>query len=377
VILLAALAAASFPVQPYRYARPLQPAGPGPVELVPDGALYAHTRPGFADLRVVDAAGEQVPWRPEPEPQQASERTLPVLDRGRRGAFAVARVDLGPTDHAVDRVVLDVPDQRFVGSVTVLGSDDRTSWTTLGTTEIYAVGGAAPARSTTAVLSSPSDFRYLELRATHVSRIDRVTVAATPKRAALVRVPAAVQAGPSVVNVDLGHPHVPVDELQISAGTPRYNRAFTVESGGVVVAAGRLVRVGGGKPTVVPLAVRTKRLRIVIENGDDPPLRGIRVSLSARPRTLLIEGGHPGPLALYYGGPARAPVYDYARLPRSALALARAKPGFLGAEVANPKFSLVDRRSFFARHRSLVTVALALAALAVIGAAGLALRRNA
>ena len=95
----------------------------------------------------------------------------------------------------------------------------------------------------------------------------------------------------------------------------------------------------------------------------------------ATPRTLLVEGGHPAPLTLYYGGRIRPPEYDYARLPSSALALGRARPVALGPERQNPLYHVVDTRSFFARHGSLVTLALVAAALAVVAAAGLAIRR--
>jgi hypothetical protein len=114
----------------------------------------------------------------------------------------------------------------------------------------------------------------------------------------------------------------------------------------------------------------------VIENGDDAPLRAIRVEALARPRTLLVEGGHPGPLTVYYGGAVAAPTYDYARLPRSALALDTARRGALGAEATNPDFRVVDHRSFAARHGSLLMLALGLAAAVVLGAAALALRRT-
>jgi hypothetical protein len=122
--------------------------------------------------------------------------------------------------------------------------------------------------------------------------------------------------------------------------------------------------------------VRARVLRVRIANGDDPPLHGIRVEPLARPRTLLLEGGHPGPFTLYYGGDVPAPIYEFARLPRAALALGQARPGALGPERANPRYHVVDTRSFFARHRSLVTAALALAAAAVLAAGALALRRT-
>jgi hypothetical protein len=238
------------------------------------------------------------------------------------------------------------------------------------------VGGARPARSTTALLP-PTDFRYLELRATHVSRIAGASVTRTPEGPGLRVIPARVTVNPKAIVVDLGYARTPVDELRISADTPRYVRPFEVSlPGGYIVGGGELVRVGPAKPTVVPLSVRTRFLQIAIDNGDNPPLRGIRVEALARPRTLLVEGGHPAPLTVYYGARVSPPEYDYARLPRSALGLDRAQPARLGPERKNAGFRLVDTRSYFARHRSLVTAALVLAAAAVIGAAALTLRRG-
>jgi hypothetical protein len=191
-----------------------------------------------------------------------------------------------------------------------------------------------------------------------------------------VRVPARVRTGAELVVVDLGHRNVPVDQLRISSSTARYDRPFTVIAGSATVAAGSLVRLGPARPTVVPLSARTRYLRIAIRNGDDPPLAGIRVEVRARPRPLLVEGGHRGPLTLYYGGRVRAPDYDYARLPGGALALPRATQGALGPERRNAAYRLVDTRSFVQRHRSLVTIALAAAAAALIATTALALRRS-
>jgi hypothetical protein len=370
---IALVAAIAVQVEQFRYARPLQARGTRPAELVADGPMFAHARANFADVRIADANGDQVPWRTPPQPPTAVERRLPVLDAGRRGDTAVARVDLGPAHVVIDRVRLEIPDARFHGSVTVLGSDDRTTWTRLSTTEIYSVRGARPARSTTALLP-PSDFRYLELRATHVMRIDGATVARTRQAPKLRRIAVRVTVKPTAVVVDLGYAKTPVDELRISAATRRYARPFQVSlPGGYVVAAGELVRTGAPRATVVPLGARTRFLEIAIDNGDNPALRGIRVEALARPRALLVEGGHRGPLTVYYGARVASPEYDFARLPRSALG--RSQPAVLGPERRNDAFRLVDTRSFVARHRSLVTAALALAGVAVIGAAALTLRR--
>jgi hypothetical protein len=359
------------PIEHLRYARTLQPADAAQARLVPDGRMYAHAQEDFADLRVVDARGDQVPWRSAPEPQASPVRSLLVLNSGRVRGAATALVDRGPGRTIVDRLTLLVPDAEFVGSVTVSGSDDRRTWAVLATTQIYSVGGAVPARSTTALVP-PTDYRYLRLRATNVSRIDGVTVAAAPPQPRLVRLPVRVSTGAAVIVVDLGR-RVPVDELRIAAADPRYDRPFTVSTSRRVVAAGRLVRLGAPRTTVVPLAVRARRLRIRIADGDDPPLRGLRVTVLQRPRTILLEAGHPRPFTVYYGGSVAPPVYDYARLPVDP----RAQPSALGAERRNTAYRVVDTRTFFARHRSLVTVALALGAAVVLAAGALALRRPA
>ena len=359
-------AVAALALQPFRYERTIDAPRAAVVEVEPDGRLYAHAARDFADVRIFDADGDPVPWRKAPQPAAIVARPLPVLDRGRRGAFAVARVR---TPMPVDRVTLVVPDRRFVGTVFAYGSTDGRVWTKVASSQIYSVAGAVTSRSTTVLLPA-NDFRYLELRATHVSRIDGVVVSSSP-HTELVRVPASVRVTGASVVVDLGHANTPVDELRITSTTPRYDRPFAVSAHGVVV-TGRLLRVGGPSTTVVGIDVRTRYLRLTVDNGDDAPLRGLRVTTYARPRSLLVEGGHPGPLTMYYGGRVAAPAYDFARLPVPSEPV----PATLGPERANPSFRVVDRRSVFARHHALVTAALAGAAGLLVAAGALALRRT-
>ena len=312
MIPLAAVAAASLSLQPFRYERPLRPAGPGPVELVADGPLFAHTLPGFSDLRIVDAHGAQVPWRSLPA-VVAGQRSVRMLDSGRGpDGTAVAVFDLGPGHHVVDRITFDLPRAHFDGAATVLGSDDRRAWVAFPSTEIYDVGGARPARSTTAVVPSV-DYRYLKVVA-RVPSLDSRRDGVAGRGAGCAAPAARARRGPTgatVVTVDLGSRNVPVDELRITAATARYDRPFDVRAGGRDVASGSIVRIGPPQVTRVPVAV-----------------------------------------------------------------LDQARHGALGAEQANPAYRVVDNRSFFARHHSLVLIALALAAAAVLASAALALRRR-
>ena len=183
----------------------------------------------------------------------------------------------------------------------------------------------------------------------------------------------------TILTLDLGWRNVPVDELRASARSRRYDRPVVIEvsnDGGSwrPVAWARISRFEGSSPGPIPIGVRARFVRLRVENGDDPPLSGIEVTATSRSRTLVLEDGHVLPYRMFYGAPGlRAPDYEFARIP---FAPSRATAdGVLGPERANPAFDLPGK-SFGERHRWLVQVALALAALAVAIAGFLAFRRR-
>jgi uncharacterized protein DUF3999 len=386
VLVLAAPAAAGLDPNAFRYERALRAESGGPIAFEPDRRLYGHAQLDFGDLRIVDGKGDQVPWRLEPERSPAPPEQVRVLNSGRRGAQAVALLDLGPTRRVHDRVDLDVAGQSFVGRATVLGSDDRRTFTNLGSTRIFDLQGASGRVRSTTVTFSPSDFRYLELRATGVQRILGATVSGKAQRPDLrplaARVSVRQLSRATRVVVDLGYRNVPVDELRVTAATRRYDRSIEIEAlngPSTPVTGARIFRYFGRTSPPVGLDVRARRLRITISNGDDRPLRRLRVQVLARPRPLLVAGGHPQPLRVLYGGRRHdAPDYDFARLPENVLGLGRLRRGALGPETLNPDFEPApDTRSFVKKHPAVVDAALALAA-AALGIGGfLALRRRA
>jgi hypothetical protein len=376
-------AAAGLDRTDFRYQRPLVAgAGGEPVLIEPDGPLFEHSLPGFVDLRIADARGRQVPWRRARSERVAAPEAVPLLNSGRQGRLAVALLDLGARRRIRDRVVLEVPDRGFTGRAVILGADDRQGpFTRLSATGIYDVRGAQTARSTVAVFP-PSDFRYLLVRATGVSRIAGASVSGARERPRLFRrtarsVSQRQEGTRTIVTLDLGFRDIPVDELRIAAATARYERPIAILGSNfrrrfVPLAAARIFRFPGSASAPISIGAHRRYIRIEIENGDDAPLRGIEVSAWSRSRALLLEGGHPLPYTVYYGSPrANAPSYDFARLPTSALGVARAVPGRLGPEHETATFEPPpDTRSFTARNPGLVTGALALAALA-LGAVGL------
>lgn len=381
--------AAPFDRTDFRYVRALLGgSGAGPVLVEPNGALYEHSLPGFADMRIVDARERGVPWRAAPQTARgAAPEAVPVLNSGRQGRAAVALLDLGERRRIRDRVVLEVPDRGFVGRAVILGADDRDGpFTRLSATGIYDVGGASSARSTVAVFP-PSDFRYLLVRATGVSRIDGATVSGVGERPRLLRRTAKSvsqrEVGErTIVTLDFGFRDVPVDELRIAAKTGRYERPLTILGSNdrqrfTPLTVARIFSFAGSSSAPIPVRAHHRYIQVEVDNGDDAPLRGIEVSAWSRSRALLLEGGHPGPYTVYYGSPrASAPSYDFARLPAAAVGADGAVRGRLGPERENPAFEPPpDTRSFTARNPRLVTAALAVAALA-LGAVGLLVLRG-
>jgi hypothetical protein len=184
----------------------------------------------------------------------------------------------------------------------------------------------------------------------------------------------------TVSTLDFGLPGVPVTRLELRAAGPRYDRPVVVEGSNdrgtfVIVAQGRMTRAPGLVSPALQLDSRFRYLRMTIQNGDDPPLRGVHSETFGPSFALMVEGGHPAPLRLLYGADVRAPSYEFARLPVER-PVAVLDPSRLRRETANPAFELPGE-TFGERYRWLVQAALAVAALVVVGAGFLALRGRA
>ena len=372
----------------FRYTRTLIAQSGAPVSFEPDGPMYGHARVEFPDLRIIDAEGTQVPWRPQPTATAVPSESVSLVARGRRDGTVTVVVDRGAVRPVIDRLELDIPDRVFVGSVEVQGSTTGAEGTygALSTTPIYSVRGAVAARSTTAVFP-PTDYRYLLIQARGVSQVTAARVARDSSRPPLERVDARStrrdRSRATVVRLDLGHARVPVDGLRIHSSTPRYVRQVTVGGSNdgttfTSLNAVEIARFPGVDLSTISLAARHRYLRVTIQNGDDAPLDGLRVTARAMSRPLLLAGGHKPPFRLLYGdATVPAPTYDFARLPAAATGFERARHGILGAEGTNELFEAPgDTRTFFERNDYVIEIVLVVATIIVAAAGVLALRRR-
>jgi hypothetical protein len=399
-VVLAALVSASLALaidtSSYRYERLLRGGATArPTLFGPDREMYGHAQLGFADLRIVDGAGREVPWRRVPVRTTPRRVPVRVVEAGRRGDAAVALFDLGPRRSLRTRLELDIPDTGFVARVAVLGTDDRRAYTLLSTSVIYDVEGVVGRARSTVVAFPPSDFRYLQLRARGVSRIAGAAafrqMATSPGGLASGDWRPRTEGRTTRVDLDFGYPNVPVDLLGVSAETATYDRPVSVEGSNdgkkwELLASARIYRLPESFPaygyhgppaTMIEIDGRHRFLRLTIDNGDDPPLDDVGVSASAFRRPLLAEGGHRGPVRVFYGNPsARPPVFDLTQLPVPGPR--EVAFGSVGPELLNPLFEPPrDSRSFAERHRLVVSGVLALVALGGVVAAAFILRRRA
>jgi hypothetical protein len=388
LVAIAASLASDVETSEFRYTRTLAAPAGAPVVFEPDGAMYGHARVDFPDLRIVDAAGTQVPWRSAPLPEAVPLQPVELVARGRLGDTVSVVIDRGANPEIIDRIVLTVPNREFVGDVEVLGSTTgaEASYATLSTTPIYSVKGAFDARSTTAVFP-PTDYRFLLVRASGVSDVTGASVARDPTEPLLVAVPAEVRstdgARTTVVRLDLGFAKVPVDAIRIRSSTSQFVRSVTVEgsndrTGFAFLGSGEIARFRGVDLDRIDVAARQRFLRVIIENGDDVPLDALRVTAEAKPRPLLLADGHQPPFTLYYGSRvAQAPAYDFERIPAAATGVERAVQGTLGPESVNELFEPpADPRTFFEKNDGIIQGLLVLAAIVVALGGILALRRR-
>ena len=348
----------------------------------PDGPMYEHAAVGFADLRVLDARGRQVPWRPRSVRGDERLQAAQLLNTGTQGGAAVAVLDFGPERVVRERIQLDVPLEPFVGRAEVYGSDDRRTFTRLSSTAIYDVRGATRAVSA-AVVFPQSDFRYYRIRATGVKEIrgataEAVTAAGAPVRRA-AKIVVRQEAKGTVIDADVTYRGLTVNELRFASSTAAFDRPVEV-TGSMdgkaffVAGGGRLYRFGEAGETTLPLHSRYRYLRIRISNGDDEPLRDLQVTLRAYRDYILLAPGSTPPYRVLYGGPAVRPEYDFAQQPE-----VRGRPAaaVLGPERRNDAFEPpADTRGFAERHPGLIQVALAVAAAALALAGFFALRRR-
>jgi hypothetical protein len=360
---------------------------------VVDSDLWAHARSDLADLRIYSGES-QVPYAlAAQDPWSASEQhEARILNLGAVQGETQFDLDMqGLAEY--DRVQLRLSSTNFVASASVEGREALGSGpsTHLGTSTLYDFSKERLGSSF--VLRMPaSTFHYLHVKISGGVEPQQVLGAETSylreSKAAWASAGscgAMEQRERETIFTCTLIPGAPLSRLlfELPAESFNFRRTITIaDSKGVELERSSIsrIRMEKSRPPVVAeeLAVRVPcicnpeqtTLRVMIDNGDDPPLAGLRVEPQALQRRVYFDPQGRGGLRLYYGdaklGP---PVYDYAKFFKQADDAAHAQ---LGVETPNPAYrDRPDERPWSERHPAVLWVVM-LAVVAVL--AGFAIR---
>ena len=359
---------------PWRFRRSvaLPGAGEGFAALGIPPELAARAQADLRDLRLLDAAGQEVPYVVDRLVEREARASWPghLVDTLRepvgtpdqRQTRSVWVVEVG--GGAFDTVNLDVLGEDFAKRFRLESSQDRSAWRLLrDDVGIFDRSWNGRIRHTSIALETSETARYLRLSTTDTPaspqvEITGVTVFATRRGSAQGwRRPVpleVVAAGPTTrYRLDLP-PAFPIEALELDAADPAFVRQVTLrerrESRGQsqerTLGEARLYRVRltdlalSGASLELRLHERPRggELLLDVDNGDGPPLRDVRIVATGSQVRLLFARSTP-PLTLYYGNDVtRPPIYGLDEL-RGRLALGALLPeAELGEEQPNPRF---------------------------------------
>ena len=312
------------------------PAASGLVRVNLPATTLDAAQPGLQDLRIVDTAGDQVPYLIErPAPEAESTLRPKELRSTIEGGTTRLVLETGTTG-PIAGVSLETPASQFVKAVQVEGSHDGANWKKLAAGEpIFQLpGGAAKLR----VSFPEGGWRFLRLTADD-RRSDPVPFtgaqlhrprSTAPAEAVSVRIKSRDESlGVTRLTLDLGASNLSLASLRIDTSEPLFTRSVTLaipeiaEDGIQERTLGEAVvyRVDvDGKSEErldipVEQQIRPRELFLLIRNQDSPPLAINAVRGERRLVRLIFFAHQPGRYSLLSGNSQCAgPSYDLSAL---------------------------------------------------------------
>jgi hypothetical protein len=329
LLLALSLRAADFTAWPSAQPFNLTNAGLTRLDLPP--ATLDAARPDFADLRLADSAGVEVPYlvvqaaAGRVATSRARDLRVELLPDATQVSFATGLTQ------ALGSVTLETPARSFIKSVTVEGSTDGVRWEALvRNQQIFREAGGA-AQLSIALPRQPWPFLRLRVddRSSPPVPFTGAEVQAAERDASsLLPVPIVitdrVENGTQTrLSLNLGAAHLRLASLRIETPDPLFRRALTLVARELqqdaveerVLARGVIARVPGGPAAdaewKLDLLTPDRSLLLLIENADAPPLQVTGVQAERRPVEVLFYAAQPGRYTLYSGNrTCPAPRYD-------------------------------------------------------------------
>lgn len=397
--LLATMFLAGPSIPYFKYQRPVQAQPGGQRYIAVDEQVWKNARRDLGDLRLYNGQ-QEVPYAPmvESGSRENDNKEVSVLQQSVVGGKTQFLIDMtGVAEY--DHIDLRLATKNFVAHARVEGQDDPhgKDWALLGGPILYDLSKENLGGNS--VLRLPlSTYKYLRVTIDGPVKPADILGASSEFRQEQKAVWRNVGGAPIFTELPAGAPrgdasrvarkgteltftvpeNVPVNRVTFEIDPTQQNFRRSVQVEGekdAYIGSGELdrvhmVRQGQKIDTddydVSFSAVGQKEIKVIIDNGDDPPLKIKSARLQQLEHRLYFDAPASGPLTLYYGDEKLdQPIYDYAKL----FLLAKdAAPAQLGAEQANAAYTgRPDERPWTEKHPAVLWIAI-VAAVLILGA---------
>jgi hypothetical protein len=355
--------------------------------IVVDQEIWKYARPDLRDLRLYDGAAT-VPYilREQRGGTSSEEQAAKILNLETSAGHTDFDIDAGTLER-YNRIRLQLDAKNFVATAQIEGRNDLSeAGLRLGQSTLYDFSREnlgsnfflrLPASSFRYLhVSLPEDVRPGQVKGATVYNVGENKAAWTPVGWS----PGHSGDGRQTTDRWQFSERVPIDRIHFGVAPDEVNfrRAVTItDANGAQVTRDEISRIAMAREgtTVVAenldldiLGVHTRSLTITVENGDDPPLRGLTTQPLSIERRIYFEPQGKTALKLYYGDDKlAAPVYDYAKLFRESTSATAAS---LSRDQPNPAYSgRPDGRPWSERHKRAFWVVMMLVIIVLIGTA--------
>jgi hypothetical protein len=398
-VLLAAAIVAGPSIPYFKYQRAVQAQPDGQRFVAVDEQIWKNARPDLGDLRLYNGQ-QEVPYalmveRGSRENDNKDVRVLQQSVVDGKTQFVMDMAGVAEYDH----IDLKLAAKNYVAHARVEGQEDLhgTQWALLAESILYDLSKENLGGNS--MLRLPlSTYKYLRVTIDGPVKPEDIRGATSEVRQEQKAVWRDVGGAPTLTETSMSAARndpsrrsgkatvltfavpekVPIDRVafDIDPAQPNFRRSVQVtDEKDAYIGSGQIDRVhmvrSGQKidsddHDVAFSAVGHKALKIIIDNGDDPPLKLNSARLQQLEHRLYFETPASAPLTLYYGDEKlEPPVYDYAKLFLLAKDAASAQPG---AEQRNAAYAgRPDERPWTERHPAVLWIAI-VAAVLILGA---------
>ena len=373
----------------WRYSRTLQPAVAGLAKLSVPLDLYPRLGDGFAELRVVDDLGHEVPYLIHDQNVRAPIETRSAILRENSyvpGKYTQLVIDLGERPAFHNALEIGTSQTDFINWVEIAASDDARTWRTVKDRAPISRFRNEDIAGSQLVRYSENNAQFLRVRILETARQFPVSSASVrfsrefqqpPVRTAVplaLRLDSGAPSETTRWTADLGSASFPVSGVEIATTQSEFYRVVhmrTSEDGNEWqhYFSGPVYRYRQGDKQAESLRVYSHEgwhhrfWQIEIVNGNNAPLADAKPSLLTIPYFVLFYAQPERSYRLLYGNAvAKLPVYDLSRTLDYG-AVPGAASATMGGEELTSDYR--DPRPYSERHPTLLWIAL-IAAVALL-----------